>query len=685
MSNFRSDFHVELAQLFLDDILYQRSKYYYFLGKVDKWNATDSTPASLPIDAQSENDLIRSNMIFAKRITPSDISLACRNYYWELGLVFDQWDHTQDMRESRFFCITDDYRVYKCLDNANGGESSIKPTGTAIAPVRLEDGYLWKYMYTIPSFKRSRFITVNNIPVQRALTDNFFNKGELEGAVVTNKGSGYTDNLQTTIVVTDTGKTVGSGATGTITRGAIGNITGVTITAGGSGYTKGVKIDINTSTGSGAVLTPVISGGVVTGVTVTNGGIGYAAGDTITFRVGGATIIPKINSAGTLAGVIITDPGIGYNLPPTLTLSGTGGVGTGKYGNSTALISAVVYNGSVQLVSITDPGLGYPFGSSTVITVQGDGTGAQITPVVYGGELVDVILENPGSGYTYTIISIDDTSPGGTGSGAVVASVIDQSDYESDQSIIEQTAVPGAIYSVGIADGGNGYSSNTTISIVGDGTGATATCEVVNGEIVRTLVTSFGTGYSYANVVINDPALIPGQGAELYAILPPVGGHGSNAPRELYGDTVVLHSSLRNEVIATDIEQDYRQFGIIKNPRDAFSFANFVDESALILYKATFASVTNLVKDEVLIQGNNRFVVADIVGTTVYLLKTNAVGNLTTGSLLSVDNTRTYTCTVIQSTPKFNKYSGSLLYMSNEGAFTFSQEQGIIIKTLIQF
>lgn len=683
MANIRSDFHVELAQLFYDDIVYQRSKYYYFLGKVDKWNAADETPLGIIEDSLDENNKIRSNIVFAKRISPSDVSLACKNYPWELGLEFDQWDHTQDMYGKMFFCITDDYRVYKCLDNANGGESSIKPTGTSPAPIRLEDGYLWKYMYTIPSFKRPRFITVENIPVQRALTDNFFNKGELEGAIVTSKGSGYTTNVLTTITVNEVGKTTGSGATGTLVIGPIGNITGVTITSGGTGYTKGAKIDITTSTGSGAVLTPVINGsGVITGVTVVSQGIGYAIGNTITFRVGGAILIPKIDSAGSLAGVIIRDAGIGYNLAPTLALVGAGGIGTGKFGSNTnAIIKAQIDDGSIQLVSIEDPGVGYPVGTETTITVQGDGVGATMTPVVYNGEIIDVILENPGSEYTFTIISVDPDNLG-----AKIESILDESDYESDQSIIEQTSVPGAIYSIGIADSGNGYSTGTTISIVGDGTGCTATCEVVNGEIVRTNVTSFGSGYSYANVVITDPAAEPGQGAELYAILPPPGGHGTNAPIELLGDTVVLNSQLRTDLLASGIAQDFRQFGIIKNPRDAFSFANFTDESALIVFKATFDNVTGLLKDEILFQGTNRYVVVEISGTTVSLMKLNLAGTLQVGTLIAeTDNTRDYECTLIQSTPNFNKYSGNLLYASNEASFTFNQDQGIIIKTLIQF
>lgn len=756
MSNFRSNFHTELAQLFYYDLLYRRSNYYYFIGKVDPWTGTnDFPPAILPVDSQEQNDIIRSNMVFAKRISPAEASLACKNWRWSLGLIFDQWDHTQDMKDKMFFCVTSDYRVYKCLDNANGIESTIEPTGTSIAPVRLEDGYLWKYMYTIPTFKRSRFVTATHIPVQRALTDNFFNRGELEGAVVINQGSGYSDSAPTTIVVNDTGKTTGSGATGTVVVGGpINTIQSITITNAGTGYTKGVKVDLASTTGSNAVLRPIIkftatfssttglavddilllgtetyeykvtsisgttvqfkqwtatvpevvvpttgvfskkgapattftctaiTNGVIDSVEVVQGGLGYT-GATITFRVGGAVVVPKVDSTGSIVGVKILDKGYGYSAAPTLTPNAI--TGTGAYGNASALLTGIAFRGLLETVNITDPGVGYPFGTSTIVQVQGDGTGAAITPVIYQGKLIDVILENPGSGYTFTIITVTDT--GGFGVGAEVRSIIEGNDYESDQSIIEQTAVPGAIYSIGIGDGGNGYSTSTTITIVGDGTGATATCVVSNGEIVQTVMTNFGSGYSYANVVLSNTG--SGSGAELYAVMPPPGGHGVDAPTELFGDVVVLNSNLRNEPLNAVVTQDYRQFGILKNPRDQFNVANFINETSLVLYKVTFDNTDDLTKDDVLAQGTSRFIVVEKSGTTVYLSKLNSFGTLLTGAantLINVeDSNLSYVCTAVLSSPSMNKYSGSLLYMSNEGAFSFTETQGLIIKTLIRF
>jgi hypothetical protein len=58
-------------------------------------------------------------------------------------------------------------------------------------------------------------------------------------------------------------------------------ISAVTVTSGGSGYTT-ASVTVSSLTGSGAVLTPVISGGVITGISVVNGGSGYLPTDSVT-------------------------------------------------------------------------------------------------------------------------------------------------------------------------------------------------------------------------------------------------------------------------------------------------------------------------------------------------------------------------------------------------------------------
>ena len=59
--------------------------------------------------------------------------------------------------------------------------------------------------------------------------------------------------------------------------------------ASGSGYTQAsVTYSISTSTGSGAVLAPIVVGGDVTAVVVVNGGQNYRATDTVSFGGGGS-------------------------------------------------------------------------------------------------------------------------------------------------------------------------------------------------------------------------------------------------------------------------------------------------------------------------------------------------------------------------------------------------------------
>lgn len=75
----------------------------------------------------------------------------------------------------------------------------------------------------------------------------------------------------------------------------------VTITAGGAGYTQATtSITVNTTTGTGAIITPIVrSDGVVIGATIVNPGSGYANTDTL-------TVNSSAGGAGATAGLTLT-------------------------------------------------------------------------------------------------------------------------------------------------------------------------------------------------------------------------------------------------------------------------------------------------------------------------------------------------------------------------------------------
>lgn len=681
----RHDFHSDLATIVSNEIQYNRANYYYFLGKVEPWGINDNVPSLMQADSDSENALIRTNALYFKKISANDVALVTTRYNWESGTVYSRWDHTKNMQLEKFYCMTNDDNVYKCLNNNNGAPSTVKPTGQSLYEFKTSDGYLWKYMYNIPSFKRTRFTTSLYMPVQKALTNSFYNRGSADDVAITNPGSGYTDTQLTFVNVS--GSVSGSGAVGTIIANATGTITGVNITNGGSGYTAGVAVTVNTVSGYGAVGTAVISGGVITNVTFSggNGGFGYVTGQSLVFTVGGAILIPSVSRVtGSITSVNIINSGAGYTSTPTLTVSSSGG-GGGKYGNVTAVVKAVLYQGKIVNVTIEDPGIGYPADTDTDITVQGDGTGASFTPVMYNGSIVDVIVENSGSGYTSMALSVV-----GTGTGAKLTPIISASDYTSNQSLVEQSAVKGAIYHIEVTDGGNNYTDTTTCTIIGDGTGCTAT-PIVNGSgvITHVIVNTYGSGYTYANVIFND--INRGVVGELidgvaYAVLPPVNGHGYDAVTELYGTTVAINTSLRQDTILNQINQDYRQYGIIKNPTNLLDTSNFIENNSLIAYVAQFSSVAGLVLDEILMLNNIKFRVIAVNSNNVHLQQMGSTYNPPVGQLIAEnENTRTYNSVKIISAPNVNKYSGKLLYISNENPFSFTEDQGIIIKTFLKF
>lgn len=685
MSNsIRHDFHSDIASIISDDIQYQHSKYYYYLGKVEPWGIYDISPSIMQPDSDLENNTIRSNIVYIKSISPNDVSLVVKRYNWVSGTVFNVWDHTLNMEPLQFYCVTDDNNVYKCLDNNGGVPSTIKPTGNSFYTTVTADGYTWKYMYNIPAFKRIRFSSLNYIPVQRALTDSFYNKGSVDDVIITSAGTGYNSNQVTTLVVT--GTTTGSGATGTLIVGSTGNITGVNITNGGSGYTAGVSVSFTSSAGFGGTGSAIITGGVITGMTILTPGVGYVTGNTIQFTVGGAVLFPLISRVtGSITSVRILKSGAGYTAPPTITISTTGGTGTGKYGNSTALFTSIIYQGKLVGVNIVDPGVLYSTDVSTTISVQGDGTGAVFSPIISTtGEIVGVIVENSGTGYTTIKLNVI-----GVGTGAILTPLLSTSDFISDQSIVEQTTVPGAIYSVKIVEDGNNYSDNTVITIIGDGTGCTATPYIVDGKIKKIQINTPGSDYTYANVVITDTSRnLYGNNIDAFAYvtLPPAGGHGINAVSELFGATLSINSSLRQETSLSNLYQDYRQFGILKNPTELTTNKKFLASNSLIAYEVEFQSVIGLVKDEILIIDNIKFRVLSFVGNIVTLQQLgikyiNPIGIFVADS----ENTRQYNSINVIKYPEVNKYSGKLIYSSNESPFSFSEDQGIIIKTFLQF
>jgi hypothetical protein len=595
----RQEFHTNLANQFVRDTQLLKTNLYYFLGQVSPWGSPDTPPADV---LSLEQDLnVRDNMLYINKIMPNDITLCIPRYDWQTGVVYARWDDSVPMASSVYYVVTTDYRVYKCLDNNNGEPSTVMPTeADGLYVFRGADNYVWKYMYSIPTFKQFKFANGSFIPVQNAITDSFYNRGSVEDVIITQGGTGYSSTTATSISV------------------------------GGPGAS--------------------------------------------------AVLIPVINDAGSIIRVKVVNGGTGYTTAPVLTVTG---IGTNLYPENSggAILEAVVSAGVIQSVLVRDPGISYVKNGTSTITIKGDGAGAVLHPVVYGGAVVDIVIENNGSGYSYMDLTVV-----GTGTGASLIANLGLNDSISDQSIVEQLAVPGAIYAVRVVDGGSGYDPLNVpkITVLGDGVEAAATAIMNNGSIVAVEMTSFGRNYSYVELQVEDPTLPGGVLAVLSAIKSPSNGHGYDSVNELNANVVCVSSVLSADSILSEINQDYRQYGILKNPRELFSNVFTNASKTLLAYKMKMLSTVDMEVDMVLKSANNyRYLVVKFDAENAYLqpLQSNNVPPL--GALSSV-SAAVFFATELITAPLVNKYSGDILTTASEVPFKFTSEQSLALKTYIK-
>jgi hypothetical protein len=176
-------------------------------------------------------------------------------------------------------------------------------------------------------------------------------------------------------------------------------------------------------------------------------------------------------------------------------------------------------------------------------------------------------------------------------------------------STIAAAATDGRLDVVSVANGGTGFTINgggssgiiTGVPIRGDYSangGSAAECEVTiqSGIVTSINITSNGSGYTYAyitdaDIIAGTNAGGTGSGAELDVIIPPKGGHGSNAPAELGAFFVMMTTTLEGTENANSLgtgdfsaANDFRKISLIKDPTDA-NGTNLTDITA----RATFA------------------------------------------------------------------------------------------------
>ena len=199
------------------EIISKVSRYYYTFGKSTEWpTVTAIGTDNISYTASSEEDPpsvadtysaeleVRRDMIYMKNIDANDAAIVVRRVNWAPGVVYDMYDDytsenvsytgAQSIDQSVFYVLTDEYKVYKCLYNNRNGLSMNKPVGTSTDAIVLDDGYIWKFMYSIPLSLRNKFLTTSYMPVTTALTNQFYSNGSIVSYTIENRGAKYIKN-----------------------------------------------------------------------------------------------------------------------------------------------------------------------------------------------------------------------------------------------------------------------------------------------------------------------------------------------------------------------------------------------------------------------------------------------------------------------------------------------------------
>lgn len=250
---------------FINDI--DNGNYYCFIGLSNysdyfsDWNS--NTPE--PVDNLNYLNEHKNTILGVKKITSSNTIRVIPKIQWTTGLKYDMYRHDYSrynltpitnytrLYDSRYYVVNRDYRVYVCINNGaapsnqNKGVISInEPVHTSESPETENDGYIWKYLYTISASDALKIDSTNYISVPNnweSSTDSEISRirdasvdGKIETILIEDSQpyliQSTTNIINDVPIVGD-----GSGGLASVTFDEQGRPIEVIVTNGGSGYT----------------------------------------------------------------------------------------------------------------------------------------------------------------------------------------------------------------------------------------------------------------------------------------------------------------------------------------------------------------------------------------------------------------------------------------------------------------
>lgn len=197
------------------------TNYYIGIGRSQVWNSgTEVTPTPLNRDFDERD--FRDNLQSVIAVT--DKSFVIPRNTWSSGTIYSPYsDYQVGYPTQPYYAVTDENAVYVCIQqgrNVNGDAvgSTVQPTGVdQFNTLELDDGYIWKFLYTLRAVQATNFVTAAYLPVkyvdsaggagdlagdtEQYNVQNAAIDGQILGFRIDNPGSGYGAAAQPAITV----------------------------------------------------------------------------------------------------------------------------------------------------------------------------------------------------------------------------------------------------------------------------------------------------------------------------------------------------------------------------------------------------------------------------------------------------------------------------------------------------
>jgi hypothetical protein len=501
-SIFKQKFKKTIADAVYQEVTSKTATYYHWFGKENTW--TDFLSPFIPSStsdipgAPSENfryELhVRRDLLTAKLIKPSDVSYVARRIDWTSNTVYDMYDDAYEsvtgygygpaysgairLEDANFYVLTNEYNVYKCIDNNGDSPSTFQPTGTTPEVFETPDGYKWKFMYGMPVSLRNRFLSSTYMPVSTSLKAQFYSSGSITNIAIENGGGNYNPATTTAVVTGDGNKEFNPYLISSITK-----------IDGGEGFVTTPSITISSPFPNAIVWSS--EGDVPLGSYISY--LNPATQETNFYYVLSGT---KLGTSG----------------PIHTTGTITNGGAQLRYAGTTAIAECTLTGNTINTVSLIEGGYGYQ--DAPTVTADypfvKDGDWVTLTTAVLGD-----ILKYSNRYYEVTLggttgtsgpIHTSGTAVNGSaeltylGKDAILNAVIVKTEAE-----ISLVITPGidSVYAVNLGLTGSKYAEIPTVTIAAPGTGiqAAATASISGGKVSLISVINPGNGYTVAPLV----------------------------------------------------------------------------------------------------------------------------------------------------------------------------------------